>query len=102
MEDGNCFEVLIRRVRAGDDKAAEEIVRRYEPSIRLAIRARLTDPGLRRLLDSVDICQSVLGSFFVRAAHGQYYLEKEGQLMNLLLSIPHRKFFHQLTQYLSQ
>ena len=55
------FADLLARVRAGDP-AATELVRRYEP----AVRANLVDPNLRRHFDSLDICQSVLGSFFVR------------------------------------
>lgn len=90
-----AFAELIRRVRAGDDQAATELVRRYEPAIRLAVRARLTDPALRRLFDSLDICQSVLGSFFVRAAAGQYQLEQPGQLIKLLETMARNKFLKQ-------
>jgi len=57
---------LVQRVRCGDGLAAEELVRAYEPEVRRAIRVRLTDARLRRLVDSVDICQSVLAGFFVR------------------------------------
>jgi hypothetical protein len=32
------FEALIRRVRAWDQEAAAELVRRYEPAIRRAVR----------------------------------------------------------------
>jgi RNA polymerase sigma-70 factor (ECF subfamily) len=78
------FAGLIRRVRAGDPAAAEELVRRYEPAVRRAVRFRLTDDRLGRLLDSVDVCQSVLASFFVRAALGQYELETPDQLVKLL------------------
>jgi RNA polymerase sigma-70 factor (ECF subfamily) len=82
LDDG--FVELIRRVRAGDEQASAELVRRYEPSIRIAVRARLTDPRLRCLLDSMDICQSVLGNFFVRAASGQFKLDRPEQLVGLL------------------
>jgi hypothetical protein len=58
---------LVRRVRTGDAEASAELVRRYEPAIRITVRARLTDPGLRGLFDSMDICQSVLANFFMRA-----------------------------------
>src|SRR5262245_23610315 len=59
-EDGGpSFDELMRRVRAGDEQAAADLVRRYEPAIRRAVRVRLRDPQLRRLLDSIDICQSV-------------------------------------------
>jgi RNA polymerase sigma-70 factor (ECF subfamily) len=58
-----------------EQDAASELVRRHEPSIRFAARFRLADSRLGGLLDSMDICQSVLKSFFVRAASGQYDLE---------------------------
>ena len=75
MSEGASFGELISRVRAGDALAAAEVVRRYEPALRRAVRARLRrDPRLCRLLDSVDVSQSVLASFFVRAALGQYDL----------------------------
>jgi RNA polymerase sigma-70 factor (ECF subfamily) len=87
MAAESAFADLIRRVRAGDDQAAAELVREYEPMIRLAIRVRLKDPGLRRLLDSVDICQSVLGNFFVRMVGGQFEVEQPEQLIKLLVTM---------------
>jgi RNA polymerase sigma-70 factor (ECF subfamily) len=94
-DEDASFVDLVRRVRARDEQAAAELVRRYEPSIRLAVRVRLTDPALRRLLDSVDICQSVLANFFVRAASGQFELERPQQLVNLLVTMARNK----LTNY---
>lgn len=78
------FVELLRQVRAGDSAASAELVRRYEPAIRIAAHARLSDPGLRRLLDSTDVCQSVLGNFFVRAAAGEFELDTPAQLIKLL------------------
>jgi RNA polymerase sigma-70 factor (ECF subfamily) len=85
------FRRLIRRVRAGDQEAAAELVRRYEPEIRRAVRMRLTDPRLRRTLDSLDICQSVLANFFVRVAGGQFDLDEPGQLVRLLVTMARNK-----------
>ena len=85
------FQDLIRRIRAGDEAAASELVRTYEPAIRRAARVRLSDSRLRRLFDSMDICQSVLGSFFVRAAMGQYELERPEQLRGLLVDMSRKK-----------
>ncbi len=87
MTEDASFRDLVRRVRARDEQAAAELVRRYEPALRVAIRARLTDARLRRLLDSVDICQSVLANFFVRAASGQFELERSEQLLKLLVTM---------------
>jgi RNA polymerase sigma-70 factor (ECF subfamily) len=85
------FRELIERIRAGDDQAAAELVRRYEPTIRRVARVRLLDTRLQRVLDSMDICQSVFASFFVRAALGEYELEEPAQLLNLLVTMSKRK-----------
>src|SRR5262249_52811226 len=77
------FAELIRRVRAGDQEAAADLVRLYEPAIRRVVRVHLRDPRLRRVLDSTDICQSVLASFFVRANLGQYELDTPDSLLRL-------------------
>ena len=81
MTNSSPFQDLIRRVRAGDEVAAAELVRRYERHIRRVVRVRLVDPRLKRLVDSMDICQSVLASFFVRAALGQYSLKTPEELL---------------------
>ena len=85
------FQTLIARVRAGDEQAAAELVRRYEPAIRRAARVRLLDTRLNRLLDSMDICQSVMASFFVRTALGQFELETPDQLLKLLATMTRNK-----------
>ena len=84
MAGDDSFRTLLRRVRAGDEDAAAEIVRRYEPALRRLVRMRLTDPRLTRLLDSMDVCQSVMANFFVRMAAGQFELETPEQLVKLL------------------
>jgi RNA polymerase sigma-70 factor (ECF subfamily) len=95
MADDSPFWGLIRRVRAGDGDAAAELVRRYEPAIRRAVRLQLRDPRLRSLLDSADVCQSVLASFFIRAAAGQYELDRPSQLTRLLAVMARNKLASQ-------
>jgi RNA polymerase sigma factor (sigma-70 family) len=95
MEEPSAFQTLITRVRAGDGQAAEELVTRYEPAIRRAARVRLVDTRLRRQLDTMDICQSVLASFFVRAALGQYELDTPDQLLRLLATMTRNKLANQ-------
>src|SRR5207249_4424725 len=77
--------------RAGDADAARELVQRYEPAIRRVVRFRLADSRLGRVFDSMDICQSVLASFFLRAAAGQFDLEQPEQLLKLLVSMARNK-----------
>jgi RNA polymerase sigma-70 factor (ECF subfamily) len=98
MSEADAFRDLIRRVRARDDQAAAELVRLYEPTIRTVVRVRLGEPALRRLWDSMDVCQSVLANFFVRVASGQFELETPEQLIKLLVTMARNK----LTNYAVQ
>jgi RNA polymerase sigma-70 factor (ECF subfamily) len=91
MTEDTPFAELIRRVRAGDPEAAAELVRGYEPTIRRTVRVRLRDQRLGRLFDSMDVCQSVLASFFVRAALGQFQLDTPEQLLKLLATMARNK-----------
>jgi RNA polymerase sigma factor (sigma-70 family) len=91
MTDAETFIELLRRVRLGEADAACELVRQYELDIRIAVRARLSDPALRQQFDSMDVCQSVLASFFLRAAAGQYDLHEPGQLVGLLTRMAQNK-----------
>jgi RNA polymerase sigma-70 factor (ECF subfamily) len=91
VSEDATFPDLMRRVRAGDAAAAAELVRTYEPAIRRAVRVRLEDTRLQRLCDSMDICQSVLASFFLRAAAGQYDLKTPEELFKLLVSMARNK-----------
>ncbi|MCI0743226.1 MAG: ECF-type sigma factor [Gemmataceae bacterium] len=91
MPSDSTFGNLIQRVRAGEEDAAAELVRSYEPAIRRVVRLRLTDARLRRAFDSMDVCQSVLASFFVRTALGQYDLENPDQLLKLLAQMARHK-----------
>jgi RNA polymerase sigma-70 factor (ECF subfamily) len=91
--ENDIFVDLLQRLRSGDGRAAAELVERYEPEIRLEIRAwlRLRDPRLRRVFDSMDICQSVMASFFVRVAAGRFDLERPEQLLALLVGMARHK-----------
>ncbi len=78
------FRALVDRLHKGESDAAEQIVRQYEPEIRRIVRSRLRDPRLRRVVDSMDICQSVFGRFFVQVTVGGYDLNSEKDLVKLL------------------
>jgi RNA polymerase sigma-70 factor (ECF subfamily) len=93
----STFAELVARLRRGDADAAAEVVRRYESEIRRAVRLRLTDARLRRVLDSMDICQSVMANFFVRAAAGQFDLERPDQLLRLLVVMARNKVRDQVS-----
>jgi RNA polymerase sigma-70 factor (ECF subfamily) len=54
----------------------------------------MTDPALRRQMDSVDICQSVMADFFVRTALGQFELESPQQLIGLLATMARNRIIN--------
>jgi RNA polymerase sigma-70 factor (ECF subfamily) len=85
------FRELIGRVRRRDDAAAAELARRYEPEIRRIARVRLSNSRLRRLFDSGDVCQSVLGALFVRIVAGQVEVETPADLLRLLVRMTGNK-----------
>jgi RNA polymerase sigma-70 factor (ECF subfamily) len=91
VSDQNPFTDFVGRIRAGDEQAALELVRRYEPLIRREVRLSLEDRRLARLFDSMDVCQSVLKSFFVRTAAGEYDLDTPEQLQRLLVAMARNK-----------
>jgi RNA polymerase sigma factor (sigma-70 family) len=87
MTEDTDFLDFLRRIRAGDETAAAELVRRFEPLIRREVRVRIRDDRLNRAFDSVDVSQSVLACFFSRAAAGEYELDQPAQLASLLLAM---------------
>jgi RNA polymerase sigma factor (sigma-70 family) len=92
MPPDPSFDELIRRVGAGDDQAAARLVRDFEPAVRRVLRARLrTNTRARGEFDSMDICQSVMANFFVRAAAGQFDLKEPDDLIKLLLTMTRNK-----------
>jgi RNA polymerase sigma-70 factor (ECF subfamily) len=91
MSEERAYGDLIRGIRAGEEQAAVEFVRRYETLVRRQVRWYLTDPKLCRLFDPEDVCQMVLASFFLRAAAGQYELERPEQLVRLLTTMTRNK-----------
>jgi RNA polymerase sigma factor (sigma-70 family) len=99
MSDDTAFAGFMRRIRAGDEQAARELVERYEPVIRREVKMRLRDPRLYRRLDWADICQSVLASFFVRVVSGQYDLDEPGQLLRLLVVMTRHKLSGQARRH---
>ena len=83
----DAFQELIRRVRAGDRPAARW-TEEGETVIRQADALPMKDARLRAH-DSIDICQSVLGTFFIHAANGEKTLARPNSYAQLLVGDIH-------------
>jgi RNA polymerase sigma factor (sigma-70 family) len=102
VSETDRFRDLIQRVRNKDEDAARELTERYANVIRRVVRMHLRDARLRQVMDSMDVCQSVLASFFVRTALGQYELETPEHLINLLTTIARNKLMNQVNRHRAQ
>jgi DNA-directed RNA polymerase specialized sigma24 family protein len=85
------FPEMVERIRMGDDSVIRSFVAQYEPYLRRSIRRRLVQLKLQAAADSTDICQSALGSFFLRCSAGQFEFESVQQMENLIGVIARRK-----------
>jgi RNA polymerase sigma-70 factor (ECF subfamily) len=56
------------------------------------VRIRLTNNGVRREFDSVDVCQSVMGDFFQKLRTCRYTIDSPEQLIALLSTIAKKNF----------
>ncbi len=88
MSEDDQFEDLVGRVRAGDQDAADELTRMFEPFIlryvRFAMRKRSNYPVIHARFGSSDVCQSVLASLFVGLREGRFELKRPDQVERLL------------------
>ncbi len=85
--DTDALKGWIERIKRGDQMAAAELVRHFEPEIRRFVRVRLTDPKLRRFMDSMDVVQSVMGRFFQGIQSDRLQVEHPLQLLRLLMTM---------------
>src|SRR5271168_3133034 len=81
-EDGELSDFL-KRIQAGDEGAARELLQRFEAEVRLVVRRQLPRL-LRSRFDSLDFLQSVWGSFFRRIRTGPTEFEDSRHLVAFL------------------
>jgi RNA polymerase sigma factor (sigma-70 family) len=91
MSKDQSFQDLVRRARASDQEAWTELVRRFEPAIRRAVKVRLVDPRLKRARDAEDFCQSIWSSLFVGLAWGQFDFDTPEDLLKVLAAMVRHK-----------
>jgi RNA polymerase sigma-70 factor (ECF subfamily) len=92
MSDGPTadFPELLARAGGGDPAALDELVRRYEPKIRIVARV-LLGPALRPYMDSIDLAQSVHISLVAGLRKEQFSLAGPDDLIGLAVTILRRK-----------
>jgi RNA polymerase sigma-70 factor (ECF subfamily) len=84
------FQLLLQRIRLGDDAALGELARCYEPEVRLTARV-LLGRALRCHLDSVDLVQSVHHTLLLGLRHNKFVIANPQQLVGLTVTLVRRK-----------
>jgi RNA polymerase sigma-70 factor (ECF subfamily) len=84
------FADLLARAGQGDQAALDDLVRQYEPKLRVVARV-LLGPALRPYLDSADLAQSVHKSIMVGLRDQRFALAGPDQLIGLALTVLRRK-----------
>ena len=88
-------QTLLRLLRAGDEKAAQQVFDAYVNSLLHLARRRISQ-RLSRRVDPEDIVQSVFRTFFSRVKSGQLLIEEEDDLGKLLTRITVYKALRQV------
>jgi RNA polymerase sigma-70 factor (ECF subfamily) len=94
MMDDTTFSALVGRVRAGDEHAATELVRHFEPELRLIVRATLPE-RLRSRLDSMDVVQSVWSSLLRPAEPGDPLFKNPRHFLGYLAGMVRNKVWEE-------
>ncbi|MFN0017198.1 MAG: RNA polymerase sigma factor [Pirellulaceae bacterium] len=94
MEDVESFTKLFARVRAGEQDAMTKLHDDYGEQIQRIVGLKMARFGMRHQLESLDICQSVWNTFFVRTALGAVELETPAKLVALLAEMAKNRCLH--------
>src|SRR5262245_35037732 len=80
----------MQQARAGDQAAFAELVRRYEPEVRIVVRVIL-GPELRPHLDSMDVMQSVHRTLLRGLRGEQFHIDSPQHLVSLAVQMARHK-----------
>ena len=89
-DQSSSFVSLLEAAREGDQAALMELVRLYEPQLRILARSRL-GPALRPYLDTVDLVQSVHHSLMVGLRQDKFEISTPQNLLALAVTLVKRK-----------
>ncbi len=93
------FHQWIRNVREGDAMASSQLVELFTPVLRRVIKARLMHKRVGNLIDPLDVCQVVFGSFFARVANDWPQAASMEQLTALIIAMARNRIRDELRRY---
>jgi RNA polymerase sigma-70 factor (ECF subfamily) len=92
---------LLAQLNRGDESAAEEIFRTYEPYLRMVVRRQLS-AALRAKFDSADVVQSVWADLLKRFRNARYCFPDADHLRAFLVQATRNRFLDHLRRRLGE
>lgn len=92
------LEEVLEQLGKGDDAAAEQVFRAYEPYLRKVVRRLLPD-HLRARFDSLDVVQSVWADVLHRFREAGYCFPDAGALKAFLVRAARNRFIDRVRQH---
>ena len=89
--DADPLDAVLAKLGSGDDTAAEEVFRAYEPSLRVLVR-RMLPVQLRSKFDSADVVQSVWADLLDGFRDGGWQFSTAPQLRAFLIKVTRNRF----------
>jgi RNA polymerase sigma-70 factor (ECF subfamily) len=90
-------EELLEKLSSGDDAAAEQVFRAYEPFLRKVVH-RLLTPSLQRKFDSGDVVQSVWADILQGFREGRWQFQDANQLRAFLIRVTRNRLIDRIRQ----
>ena len=94
----DSLDALLVQLNRGDDAAAAQVFRTYEPYLRKVVRRLLPD-HLRSKFDSIDVVQSVWGDVFTAFRQGGMTFAGVPQLRAFLIRATRNRFIDRVRQH---
>jgi RNA polymerase sigma factor (sigma-70 family) len=89
---------LLEKLASGDDAAAAQVFRAYEPYLRMVVRRQLS-PDLRAKFDSLDVVQSVWVHVFKGFRQAGWRFADAGHLRAFLTQLTRHRFIDRLRRH---
>jgi len=94
----NPLDDLLQRLSHGDEAAAEQVFRTYEPYLRMVVRRQLPT-RLRCKFDSVDVVQSVWADVLNGFQNSGWSFNNSSQLRAFLVKVTRNRFLDRLRKH---
>jgi RNA polymerase sigma factor (sigma-70 family) len=92
---------LLDKLREGDEAAAEQLFRAYEPYLRVVVRRKLS-AALRAKFDSADVVQSVWADLLHRFRQSRYSFPDPEHFRAFLVKATQNRFFDHLRRHVNE